>query len=71
MVLGKSLEDADGKTHEMLGLLGHATSFAYDGFDRLAEVGLAVAVFGSARTLPTKAEDQSSKPRDRAVMFIA
>ena len=28
MVLGKTLEDADGKTHEMLGLLGHATSFA-------------------------------------------
>lgn len=28
MVLGKALEDADGKTHEMLGLLGHATSFA-------------------------------------------
>ena len=28
MVLGKSIEDADGKTHEMLGLLGHATSFA-------------------------------------------
>jgi cobyrinic acid a,c-diamide synthase len=28
MVLGKRLEDADGKTHEMLGLLGHSTSFA-------------------------------------------
>jgi cobyrinic acid a,c-diamide synthase len=28
MVLGKSLEDADGKVHEMLGLLGHSTSFA-------------------------------------------
>ena len=28
MVLGKALEDADGKTHEMLGLLGHSTSFA-------------------------------------------
>ncbi|MCS0496370.1 cobyrinate a,c-diamide synthase [Ancylobacter sp. MQZ15Z-1] len=28
MVLGESLEDADGATHEMLGLLGHATSFA-------------------------------------------
>jgi cobyrinic acid a,c-diamide synthase len=28
MVLGEALEDADGKTHEMLGLLGHATSFA-------------------------------------------
>ena len=28
MVLGRTLEDADGKTHEMLGLLGHATSFA-------------------------------------------
>ena len=28
MVLGSSIEDADGVTHEMLGLLGHATSFA-------------------------------------------
>jgi cobyrinic acid a,c-diamide synthase len=28
MVLGTSLEDAAGRTHEMAGLLGHATSFA-------------------------------------------
>ena len=28
MVLGESLEDADGKHHAMTGLLGHATSFA-------------------------------------------
>jgi cobyrinic acid a,c-diamide synthase len=28
MVLGQSLEDADGKQHAMTGLLGHATSFA-------------------------------------------
>jgi cobyrinic acid a,c-diamide synthase len=28
MVLGAALEDADGVTHPMLGLLGHATSFA-------------------------------------------
>lgn len=28
MVLGKSLEDADAVSHPMLGLLGHATSFA-------------------------------------------
>ncbi|WFP73455.1 cobyrinate a,c-diamide synthase [Mesorhizobium sp. WSM4906] len=28
MVLGESLEDADGVSHEMLGLLGHSTSFA-------------------------------------------
>jgi cobyrinic acid a,c-diamide synthase len=28
MVLGETLEDADGVTHTMLGLLGHATSFA-------------------------------------------
>jgi cobyrinic acid a,c-diamide synthase len=28
MVLGESLEDADGTVHPMLGLLGHATSFA-------------------------------------------
>ena len=28
MVLGKGLEDADGATHRMAGLLGHATSFA-------------------------------------------
>jgi cobyrinic acid a,c-diamide synthase len=28
MVLGTSLEDADGVTHRMAGLLGHATSFA-------------------------------------------
>lgn len=28
MVLGKALEDAQGQTHRMLGLLGHATSFA-------------------------------------------
>jgi cobyrinic acid a,c-diamide synthase len=28
MALGASIEDAGGKTHEMLGLLGHATSFA-------------------------------------------
>jgi len=28
MVLGQSLEDADGVTHRMAGLLGHATSFA-------------------------------------------
>lgn len=28
MVLGESLEDADGVRHEMLGLLGHSTSFA-------------------------------------------
>lgn len=28
MVLGQALEDADGVTHEMTGLLGHATSFA-------------------------------------------
>jgi cobyrinic acid a,c-diamide synthase len=27
MVLGESLEDADGVTHAMTGLLGHATSF--------------------------------------------
>ena len=29
MVLGESLEDADGVSHRMLGLLGHATSFAH------------------------------------------
>jgi cobyrinic acid a,c-diamide synthase len=29
MVLGESLEDADGVTHRMAGLLGHATSFAH------------------------------------------
>ncbi|NGO50539.1 cobyrinate a,c-diamide synthase [Allomesorhizobium camelthorni] len=28
MVLGEALEDAEGETHEMLGLLGHSTSFA-------------------------------------------
>ena len=28
MVLGEALEDAAGESHEMLGLLGHATSFA-------------------------------------------
>lgn len=28
MVLGKALEDADGTTHAMLGLLGHVTSYA-------------------------------------------
>ena len=28
MVLGQALEDADGTSHKMLGLLGHATSFA-------------------------------------------
>jgi cobyrinic acid a,c-diamide synthase len=28
MVLGQALVDADGERHEMLGLLGHATSFA-------------------------------------------
>lgn len=28
MVLGQTLEDADGVTHAMLGLLGHSTSFA-------------------------------------------
>lgn len=28
MVLGEALEDADGTTHRMLGLLGHSTSFA-------------------------------------------
>ena len=28
MVLGEGLEDADGERHEMLGLLGHSTSFA-------------------------------------------
>ena len=28
MVLGRSIEDAQGMTHPMLGLLGHATSFA-------------------------------------------
>jgi cobyrinic acid a,c-diamide synthase len=28
MVLGQALEDADGVTHRMLGLLGHSTSFA-------------------------------------------
>lgn len=28
MVLGEALEDADGVTHKMLGLLGHTTSFA-------------------------------------------
>ena len=28
MVLGQAIEDADGVGHEMLGLLGHATSFA-------------------------------------------
>ncbi|HVW57513.1 MAG TPA: cobyrinate a,c-diamide synthase [Rhizobiaceae bacterium] len=28
MVLGEALEDADGVSHPMLGLLGHATSFA-------------------------------------------
>ena len=29
MVLGKTLEDAHGKTHRMVGLLNHTTSFAY------------------------------------------
>ena len=29
MVLGESLEDADGVSHRMVGLLGHATSFAH------------------------------------------
>ncbi len=28
MVLGESIEDADGVSHRMLGLLGHSTSFA-------------------------------------------
>lgn len=28
MTLGRSIEDAGGVTHTMLGLLGHATSFA-------------------------------------------
>ena len=28
MVLGQSIEDADGRRHAMVGLLGHATSFA-------------------------------------------
>ncbi|MGO4834222.1 cobyrinate a,c-diamide synthase, partial [Rhizobiaceae sp. 2RAB30] len=28
MVLGEAIEDAEGTTHRMLGLLGHATSFA-------------------------------------------
>ncbi len=28
MVLGEALETADGETHKMAGLLGHATSFA-------------------------------------------
>jgi cobyrinic acid a,c-diamide synthase len=28
MVLGETLEDAEGRTHRMAGLLGHATSFA-------------------------------------------
>ncbi|MEX2372539.1 MAG: cobyrinate a,c-diamide synthase, partial [Dehalococcoidia bacterium] len=28
MVLGEALEDADGMTHRMLGMLGHSTSFA-------------------------------------------
>ena len=28
MVLGRALEDADGVTHPMTGLLGHVTSFA-------------------------------------------
>jgi cobyrinic acid a,c-diamide synthase len=28
MVLGETLEDADGNAHKMLGLLGHSTSFA-------------------------------------------
>lgn len=28
MVLGQGIEDADGTSHQMLGLLGHATSFA-------------------------------------------
>lgn len=28
MVLGEELEDAEGRTHRMLGLLGHSTSFA-------------------------------------------
>jgi cobyrinic acid a,c-diamide synthase len=28
MVLGQALEDASGKRHAMLGLLGHTTSFA-------------------------------------------
>src|SRR5690606_9318265 len=28
MVMGEALEDADGTTHRMLGLLGHSTSFA-------------------------------------------
>ena len=28
MVLGQSLEDAEGQPHAMTGLLGHSTSFA-------------------------------------------
>jgi len=28
MVLGQSIEDADGRSHPMVGLLGHTTNFA-------------------------------------------
>lgn len=43
MVLGQALEDAQGVTHNMLGLLGHSTSFA----QRKMNLGYREAVLGA------------------------
>ncbi|MDI6027016.1 cobyrinate a,c-diamide synthase [Corticibacterium sp. UT-5YL-CI-8] len=54
MVLGESIEDAEGHTHAMLGLLGHATSFAQRKMNlgyRQATLGLDCAIGKAGETI--------------------
>ncbi len=54
MVLGEALEDAQGQTHAMLGLLGHATSFARRRMNlgyRLARLAVDCAVGKAGETV--------------------
>ncbi len=56
MVLGESLEDADGVSHRMAGLLSHATSFAHPKLHlgyREARL-LADSPLGNARRAPAR-----------------
>ena len=68
MVLGRALEDADGKIHRMAGLMGHRTSFR----DRRLQLGYrrAVAmrgcVFGGPGTAVRGHEFHYATLRDEA-----
>ena len=54
MVLGKQLIDKEGKSHEMIGLLGLVTSYAKRKFNlgyRLAEINSPVKIFSENKKL--------------------